>query len=158
MFTTVATRTSTVVIEKFAVVLPAGTVTLLGTEAINGNELERETTAPPDGAAPLSVTVPCREMPPMMLAEPKPTDDKVIAGGGTVTERLALLVTPEYTPEIETLVVAPSVEEVLTLNVAVVWPLGTVTLAGTEATAVFALCKDTTIPPPGAAEDSVTVP
>jgi len=42
---------------KVAVLVPAATVTLAGTEATEVFELARETTAPPVGALPLRVTV-----------------------------------------------------------------------------------------------------
>jgi hypothetical protein len=47
---------------------------------------------------------------------------------------------------------------VVTTNVALVAPAGTVTLAGTVATAVLSLCRSTTKPPAGAAEVITTVP
>ena len=47
---------------------------------------------------------------------------------------------------------------VVTVNVAVVVPDGTVTLAGTWATAVLPLDSATTAPPVGAAAANVTVP
>jgi len=46
---------------KLAVVAPAATVTLVGTRAAVVLLLESETTAPPDGAAPLNVTVPVED-------------------------------------------------------------------------------------------------
>lgn len=48
--------------------------------------------------------------------------------------------------------------DVATANVALVAPAATVTLAGTVATAVLLLVRDTTAPPLGAAADSVAVP
>jgi hypothetical protein len=53
---------------KFAVVAPAGTVTLAGTDAIEGLLLDSLTTTPPDGAEPLNVTVPVEEAPPVTVA------------------------------------------------------------------------------------------
>ena len=50
--------TDTVLIVKFALVLPDDTVTLDGTVATDVLLLESETTEPPDGAAALKVTVP----------------------------------------------------------------------------------------------------
>lgn len=47
---------------------------------------------------------------------------------------------------------------VLTVNVALVLPAATVTLAGTVATDVFGLVSDTTAPPDGALALSATVP
>jgi len=47
---------------------------------------------------------------------------------------------------------------VLTVKVALVLPLATVTLAGTLATKLLLLDKETTVPPPGAGAVRVTVP
>lgn len=57
--------TGLVVMVKEAVVAFAGTVTLVGTRAAAVLLLERVTTAPPDGAGPLRVTVPVEEVPPI---------------------------------------------------------------------------------------------
>ena len=52
---------------KAALVAPAGTVTLGGTAATPVLLLESATAAPPDGAALVSVTVPCEEFPPVTV-------------------------------------------------------------------------------------------
>ncbi len=57
--------TALVLIVKFAVVAPAVTVTLAGTVATVVLLLLSVTTAPPDGAGPLNVTVPVGELPPV---------------------------------------------------------------------------------------------
>jgi len=56
--------TGLVVTVKVAVVAPAATVTLAGTCAAAALLLDRVTTAPPAGAAPLNLTVPVDEAPP----------------------------------------------------------------------------------------------
>ncbi|HEV3485118.1 MAG TPA: hypothetical protein VG106_06905, partial [Vicinamibacterales bacterium] len=56
--------TAVVEMVKLAPLLPAGTVTLAGTVATPGLLLESDTITPPDGAAVVSVTVPCEELPP----------------------------------------------------------------------------------------------
>lgn len=78
------------------------------------------------------------------------------AGAG-VTVNTALRVAPPKEPLIVDEVDAVTAG-VLTVNVAVVAPAGTVTLAGTEAAAVLLLESDTTAPPAGAALVSVAVP
>ena len=47
---------------------------------------------------------------------------------------------------------------VFTLNVALLWPAGTVMLAGTVAMALLLVASVTMTPPDGAAPESVTVP
>ena len=58
MFELVEKNTDDVCTVKFALVAPAGTVTVLGTLAAPVLLLESVTTAPPAGACPVSVTVP----------------------------------------------------------------------------------------------------
>ena len=67
--------TAVVATEKVPVVAPAGTVTLAGTAA-DALVLESVTTAPPEGAAPLSVTVPVDGVPPTMVAGARVSADK----------------------------------------------------------------------------------
>jgi hypothetical protein len=59
--------TALVLTVNVAVVVPAATVTLDGTWATAVLLLESATVAPPAGAAPLSVTVPVEEFPPVTL-------------------------------------------------------------------------------------------
>ena len=56
--TEVETPTALVAAVKVAVVAPGGTVTDAGTVATAALLLESDTTAPPEGAAPVKVTVP----------------------------------------------------------------------------------------------------
>jgi len=77
-----------------ALVAPAATVTLEGTLAAV-LLLERATRAPPDGAAPLNVTVPVEEFPPVTLVGFSVNEESVGGGGGAgVTVSEADLVAP----------------------------------------------------------------
>jgi hypothetical protein len=74
---------------KVAVVAPAGTSTLGGTEAADGLLLESATCAPPAGAGPFSVTVPVEDpSPPTALVGSSVSEETV--GGITVSEALWL--------------------------------------------------------------------
>ena len=87
MVTAVAVVTGLVVIGNVAVVVPAGTVTETGTEAAVGLLLTSDTTAPPTGAAALSVAVPVLPAPPVTEAEFSVTD----VNGGFTASVAALL-------------------------------------------------------------------
>src|SRR6266852_6783194 len=154
MFTGVDAATALVLTVKVALVAPAGTVTLEGTLAAE-LLLERATCAPPAGAAPLSVTVPVEELPPVTLVGFSATDDKDREGGFTV--RVAVCVPPLKVPEIVTAVELLTAL-VVTAKVALVAPAATVTLAGTVAATVLLLESVTAAPPAGAAPLRVTVP
>ena len=78
----VAAVTAVVVMEKFALVAPAATVTLAGTVATAVLALLRLTMAPPGGAPAVSVTVPCDELPPTTEVGATLTVDKLATGGG----------------------------------------------------------------------------
>ena len=84
MLTAVDVVTEEVVIGKFALVAPAGTVTLAGT--VTAAELSDNVTAvPPEGAAALRVTVPVEEFPPTTLVGFSDSAESVgppPAGGG----------------------------------------------------------------------------
>jgi hypothetical protein len=67
MLTVVDAATALVLTGNDALVAPATTVTLEGTLAAAVLLLESITCAPPDGAGPLSVTVPVEEFPPVTL-------------------------------------------------------------------------------------------
>jgi hypothetical protein len=76
----VAAVTDVVVTVNVAVVAPLATVTLPGTVA-DGSLLVTVTAAPPEGATPLSVTVPVELLPPTTLAGLSESADSVRVGG-----------------------------------------------------------------------------
>lgn len=151
--TDVLAVTGVVVIVKVAVVAPAGTVTLAGTTAADVLLLVRVTMSPPGKAAPFRVTVPVDDAPPIGLFGLSETEEGVAAR----TVKFADLVVPLNVEEILTVVLAAT-GTVVMINVAVVAPAGTVTLAGTAATEVLLLVSVTTSPPVGAEPLKVTVP
>jgi hypothetical protein len=69
---------------------PAATVTLAGTVAADVLLLESVTAAPPEGAGPLRVTVPCEETPPTTVVGSSETAESAACadadGGFTVIE------------------------------------------------------------------------
>ena len=158
--TVVLAATVRLAIVKLALVAPAAIVTLAGTVAELVWLLERVTTAPPLGAALVSVTVPCELLPPVMTVEFKDSVDKLAGGGGGgtgVTVSAAVRVVPLKAAETVTPFVAVTAT-VLIENVALVAPAATVMPAGVEATLGTLLDNVTTAPPLGAALLSVTVP
>ena len=86
MVTEVTLPTALVVAVNVAVVDPAKTLTLAGTCAAVVLLLVSPTVAPPVGAAPLSVTVPVDELPPVTLVGFTATEDNdTVAAGFTVS-------------------------------------------------------------------------
>jgi hypothetical protein len=136
-----------------AEVAPCATVTLVGIVSPAG-ELDKLTTAPPEGAALLNVTVPVAEPPLVSALGATATLDKAAGGGFTVT--LAVLVTPRYAA-VTVIEVAVDTVPALTAKVAELAPCATVTLVGIVSPA-GELDKLTTTPPEGAALLKVTVP
>lgn len=117
--------TGLVVTVNVAEVAFAGTVTLASTWAAETLLLERVTTAPPVGAALISVTVPVEEVPPTT---------EVGLSVNVLTPLLSTL-SPAvlFAPYVAEIVGVTEVETglVVIVNVAVVAFAGTVTLAGT---------------------------
>jgi hypothetical protein len=154
--TVVALVTDVVVIANCAVVAPAGTVTLVGTEAAVF-DLERVTTSPPSAAAADSVTVPVAPLPPTTFVGLTAMDDRVGAGDAAgFTVSAVVRDAPLYDAVIVTAVEVVTLL-VVTVKVLLVAPAGTVTLAGTDA-ALELSESETTAPPLGAAALNVTVP
>jgi len=85
-----AAAAGVVVMVNVAVELPAATVTDVPTVA-EAELLDKETTMAA-GAAPLKVTLPVEDVPPVTLAGFTDTPDNAMAGGVTVSE--AVLVAP----------------------------------------------------------------
>ena len=145
MVTVVVVLTACVVIVIAAFVAPAGTVTLPGRLATVVLLLESVITATPAGASPLRVTVAVDMLPPVSAAGLRATEIRV-AGS---TESVADLVTAPYFASIVACAVVLTAFVPITA-VAVVAPLGTVTLPGVKATATLLLDRTTTAPPLGA--------
>lgn len=143
-------ETAVVVIVKIAAVEPAGTETDAGTMALPLFEL-RVTETPPAGAAPLSVTVPAAEAPPVTtIGEVVKLDSE---GGLTVkvdeTDALAAVA-------VMIGIVADTTGLVVIAKVTVVEPAATVTVDGTAAEG-SELERLTISPPAAAAPAMVTV-
>src|SRR5581483_4265233 len=142
MVTKVRVCTGLVVIVKLARLLPAGTVTEGGTCATPGLLLDSATELPPWGATTFRVTVPVEFCPP--FSDPGESVSDVIAGGFTVR---TTVLTDCPLEAVRVTWVITETAEVVTVNVALLAPSGTVTLAGTRATAGLLDERFTRMPP-----------
>jgi hypothetical protein len=134
-----------------AEVVPAGTVTDAGIDTTAEDEL-RVMTAPPAGAAPLSVNF-AVAVRPLMIDD---GDAPILLNEAGLTVSFADLVAGAPIADIVTIVFVVT-GLVVTENVALVSPAATVTFAGTVATAALSDDNETMRPPAGAATSSLTV-
>jgi hypothetical protein len=155
MTTLLFEETRCVLTAKFALVFPAGTVTLDGTVATEVLLLESVTTAPPEGAAAVRVTVPVELFPPLTMVGLRVSEESVTADARVMVRDACAELDPRVA--VITAVVVVVTDVVVIVNVALVAPEATVTLLGTLAEELL-LLKLTTVPPEGAAALKVTVP
>lgn len=144
--------TVVVVTLKVAVVAPAATVTVAGTDAEALSEARLTVTGLPAAATPESVTVPVEVAPPTTVAGFRATDVSV----GARIWRFAELVPPDRVAVIAA-VVSAATGVVAMLKLALVAPAATVTVAGTVAFGLLE-ARLITVPPAGAAFAILTVP
>jgi hypothetical protein len=133
-----------------AVAAPAGTVTLGGT--VTGSALDRDTIAPPAGAAPLSVTVAFTVPPPTTVDALSVIEDSVAPRVTVNAGDCPLL------PLSVAVIVAVPLAMAVTVNGALMEPAAIAIGVCTVATAGLLLARATFAPPAGAAAARVTAP
>src|SRR3954451_25372051 len=133
---------------KVAVVAPAGTVTVAGTDS--GSFAVKATTAPPAGAGAVSTMVPVSDTPPTTVLLLRATDFNATLATVSVGDCAVV-------PPLDAENVAVPAETPVTVNVPVEAPAATVTGDVTVATAALLLVT-VTLTAAAADEASVTVP
>src|SRR5258708_18806084 len=98
--TEVEAVTALVVTVKVALVAPGGTVTLEGTCAAAVLLLESATCAPPEGAAPLKLTVPVEACEPPTTLDGLKVSEVSVGGGGGDTGGAASVAVPAEAAEV----------------------------------------------------------
>lgn len=152
MFPVTSVRVAVVVTVKLAVVWPAGMDTVPGTVAFALVEA-KAIVRPLAGAGLLMDTVPVEEAGPTTVLGLSARVVRV----GAVTVRVAVGVCPNLLPDMVTCVFVET-PTVVMVKVPLVLPAGTVTVAGTVATAVLLEAMLTVKPPVGAGLSMVRVP
>jgi hypothetical protein len=144
----------TVVTVKVPDVAPAGIVMVSGTVTTEVSQLVRDTVTPPAGAALVNATVAVVVLPALTVAG---LTVRLANARLDITVSTAVSFTPLYVAVMLAPVFKEPVPAVVTGKVPDVAPAGIVILAGTVATAVSQLVRDTFTPPAGAAPVNVTV-
>jgi hypothetical protein len=152
MVPTIVPPTALVEMMNVALVDPPGTVTLGGTVSASPVPVDKETTAPPAGAAPVSVAVPVTWFPPTTLFVLSEIEE---SAGPEVTVNVGDLL---LLPLNDAVIVAVPAATPNTANVALEEPAGIMTDVGTVATAGLLLDSEILAPPVDAAAERVTVP
>src|SRR4051812_35507752 len=146
----VAAATGEVVMLKDAPVPPAGMKTVGGSDTTAGSALTSVTTAPPEGAGFMRVTVPVVALPPTTVSAPSECPHR---SGNNPSELICQLV-PTAARSVPT-AAAPTGDVVIGATIASVAPAGMKTLAGVS-TPAMSLATFTVMPPAGAGWVNVT--
>ena len=141
--------TEMVATVNVALVVPAGTVTLVGVDADVELSL-RDTTVPPLGAAAVNVTVPVDDVPPTTVVGLRLTPESDVEAGASSTVIAENRMVP-FSDAVRLTVVVRDEGDVVMVKFALVAPAGTITLAGTLTDVGIWLDRSTGTPPDGAA-------
>jgi hypothetical protein len=154
MVTDIAVVTVPVITENVVDVEPCGTVTDAGILAAAELELKSDTSAPPDPAAKVRLTVAVPDWPPTIVVG---LIERLLSAGAGSTVTPTVLVTLAY-EAVKLTDVGVVTLLVVSENAADVEPGGTVMERGTLATATFELESVMTAPPEPATEVRLMVP